>query len=158
MRRILTLLAAVVVGLPFTSVAAQPAPRVAATLDPGELRALETIRRNVWVAWFSGDTVALRGVLSPELVAISIGEPQRHSRAQTIAASARFAAEGGRFVSVAFDATEHHRFGDTVVMFAHFQVVTSAQGKVTTQAGRVTEVFVRVNGRWVHTSWHLDVR
>jgi hypothetical protein len=30
------------------------------------------------------------------------------------------------------------------------------RGKQSTQRGRATELFVRTNGRWVHTSWHLD--
>lgn len=156
MRSVITLLAALLLGMPFTLASAQPAPRVTASLDAAELRALETIRRDVWVAWFTGDTAALRRILAPELVAFSVGEPLHQSLTQTIASSARFAAGGSRFVSVDFDSTAHHRFGETVVMFANYRVITVAQGTQTTQRGRVTEVFVRTSGRWVHTSWHLD--
>lgn len=134
----------------------QAAPRVATTLPAAELTELETIRRNVWVHWFSGDTAALRRVLAPELVAMSPGEPHWQSLSQSLAGSAQFKASGARFVSVTFDSTHLHRFGETVVMFAHYRVVTSKDGKQSTQQGRVTEVFVRTRGRWVHTSWHLD--
>lgn len=134
----------------------QAAPRVATTLPAAELTELETIRRNVWVHWFSGDTAALRRVLAPELVAMSPGEPHWQSLSQSLAGSAQFKASGGRFVSVAFDSTHMHRFGETVVLFAHYKVITSKGGKQTTQQGRVTEVFVRTNGKWVHTSWQLD--
>ena len=136
--------------------AAQVAPRVTTTLSATELTALETIRRDVWVNWFSGDTAALRRVLGPELVAISTGAPHWQSLDETIAASAEFKAGGGHFVSVAFDSTMTHRFGETVVMFSHYAVVTESEGTRATQKGNATEVFVRTNGRWVHTSWHLD--
>jgi SnoaL-like domain len=135
---------------------AQAAPRVTTTLAANELTALETVRTAVWVDWFSGDTAALSRVLGPELVAISAGAPHWLSRPQTIAASADFKAKGGKFVSVAFDSAMTHRFGETVVMFSHYTVVTENADKRSTQKGRATEVFVRANGKWVHTSWHLD--
>lgn len=136
---------------------AQAAPRVATTLPPAELRGLETIRRDVWVHWFSGDTTALRRVLGPELVAISPDSPHWQSLDETIAGSAQFKAGGGRLRSVSFDQTTVHRFGDVVVMFSHYVVNMETGGKAATQRGRATEVFVRSAGRWVHTSWHLDV-
>ena len=135
---------------------AQPAPRTAKSLSGAELADLEAIRKAVWVNWFSGDTAALRKVLGPELVAIAAGVPHWQSLEQSLAASANFKASGGKFVSVSFDSTLTHRFGETVVMFSHYAVVTESGGKRQTQKGRATEVFVRSNGRWLHTSWHLD--
>ena len=139
-----------------SSLAAQAAPRVATTLPAAELAALETVRTAVWVDWFSGDTAALRRVLAPELVAMSTGAPYWQSLGETLAASARFKASGAKFVSVGFDSTVTHRFGETVVMFSRYEVVTENGDGRTTRKGRVTEVFVRAGGRWVHTSWHLD--
>jgi hypothetical protein len=137
-------------------VVAQAAPRVSTTLSAAELSSLEATRKAVWVDWFTGDTAALRRVLPPELVAISPGAPHWQSLQESLAASAKFAADGGKFVSVAFDSAATHRFGDVVVMFSHYAVVTEGKAARTTQRGRATEVFVRRDGRWVHTSWHLD--
>ena len=136
--------------------AAQAAPRVTTTLAAAELVELETVRKAVWVDWFSGDTASLRRALGPELVALSPSTPHWQSLGETIAASADFKVNGGKLVSVAFDSAMTHRFGDVVVMFSHYTVVTENAGKRSTQNGRATEVFVRNNGRWVHTSWHLD--
>jgi hypothetical protein len=136
--------------------AAQAAPLVTATISATELTTLETVRKAVWVNWFSGDTAALHRVLGPELVAVSAGAPHWQSLGQTMAASADFKAKGGKFVSVAFDSAMTHRFGDVVVMFSHYTVVTENAGSRSTQRGRATEVFVWTSGRWVHTSWHLD--
>jgi ketosteroid isomerase-like protein len=137
--------------------AAQAAPRVATALEGAELVALDAIRKDVWVHWFSGDTAALRRVLGPELVAISPDAPHWQSLRQTLDGSTQFTSSGARFISVDFDSTLTLRFGDVVVMFSHYRVVTESDGKRAAQAGRATEVFVRANGRWVHTSWHLDV-
>jgi len=136
---------------------AQAAPRVATTLPTAELTKLEAIRRAVWVDWFSGDTVALRRSLAPELVAISPGALNWQTLDESIAGSAKFKADGGRLVSVAFDSSMIHRFGDAVVMFSHYRVITAGSQGQRTQKGRATEVFISSNGRWVHTSWHLDV-
>ena len=135
---------------------AQAAPRVARTLSATELADLEVVRKAVWVDWFSGDTASLRKVLGPELVAIAAGVPHWQSLDESLAASAGFKASGGRLVSVSFDSTLTHRFDETIVMFSHYTVVTESAGQRQTQKGRATEVFVRSNGRWVHTSWHLD--
>jgi hypothetical protein len=147
---------ALAVGFGTSSLAAQATPRVATTLTGAELSALETVRQAVWVDWFSGDTLALSRVLGSELVAISAGAPHWQSLHQTMTASADFHAKGGRLVSVAFDSALTHRFGDVVVMFSHYTVVTENADQRSTQQGRATEVFVRTNVRWVHTSWHLD--
>lgn len=137
--------------------AGQPAPRVTSTLPPDELRALESVRRAVWVNWFSGDTAALRRVLPPELVTISPDTGGYGTLERNIARSAQYKAAGGEFVSVDFTDKALHRFGDVVVMFSHYEVHTRSKGQPVVQRGRATEVFVRSGGRWVHTSWHLDV-
>lgn len=142
--------------LAVTSLGAQsgPAPRVATTMPPAEQVVLEAIRRSVWVSWFAGDTAALRRELGPELIAIS-GDGW-NSLEQTISLSAGYKAGGGKLVSVGFEDTKTHRFGEVVVMFSKYTIVLAQGGKQTTTKGRATEVFVKANGRWVHTSWHID--
>ena len=146
-------LALVSAALPLS---AQVAPRVATTLPAAELETLEAVRKAVWVDWFSGDTAALRRALAPELVAISPGAPHWQSLQESIAGSAKFKADGGRFVSVAFDSSMVHRFGDAVVMFSHYTVITAGTQGQRTQKGRATEVFVRTPGGWQKPFWYLE--
>ena len=136
---------------------AQAAPRLATTLPAAELKTLDAVRKSVWVNWFNGDTAGLRRVLGPELIAISPDAPEWQSLQQTITGSAGFKASGGKFISVKFDKTTVHRFGDVVVMFSHYDLAFTSDGKRQTQKGRATEVFVKHQGKWVHTSWHLDI-
>ena len=149
-------LTSVAVTLPAGAQGAQAAPRVAQALAAAEVAELEGIRKAGWVDWFSGDTVALRRALGPELVAIGAGGPHWQSLEQTLGSSAKFRASGGKLVSVKFDSTVTHRFGDVVVMFSHYALVTENPESRSSREGRVTEVFVRAKSRWVHTSWHLD--
>lgn len=146
----------VAVSLTAVPLMAQAAPSVSTPLPRTDLAALEVIRKDVWVHWFSGDTARLRRVLAPELVAISADAPHWQSLNETIAGSAKFKADGGKFVSVTFESNTTHHFRDVVVMFSHYAVVTERAGTRATQKGLATEVFVRTNGRWVHTSWQLD--
>lgn len=136
---------------------AQAAPTVAATLPPAELKALEAIRKDVWVHWFTGDTAGLRRVLPPELIAISPDGTPWQTLEQTLEGSTKFKAARNRLISVEFAGTTVHRFDAVVVMFSQYEVETERAGTRSTQRGRATEVFVRKDGRWVHTSWHLDV-
>lgn len=147
---------ALAIAVAASPLSAQAAPRITTTLSGAELAGLEVARQAVWVDWFSGDTAALRRVLGPELVAIAPGVAHWHSLEESLAASAGFRASGGRLVAVSFDSTLTHRFGETVVMFSHYTVITESRGRRQTQKGRATEVFIRANGRWLHTSWHID--
>lgn len=47
--------------------------------------------------------------------------------------------------------------GDVVVMFSHYALELMHDGQRASQKGRATEVFVRRDGRWLHSSWPLDV-
>jgi ketosteroid isomerase-like protein len=144
--------AAVPLAAPFAT------PRVtpnAVPLGPA-MTELEEIRMKVWVDWFSGDTAALRRVLAPELVAIGPDSPHWQSLDETLAASLWFKESGGRLLEITFDSTEVQRYGDVAVMFSHYAMRISRSGAVSTRKGKVTEVFVRRRGRWVHTSWHID--
>jgi ketosteroid isomerase-like protein len=139
------------------ALSAQAAPRIAAALPASDLAELEAIRKDVWINWFAGDTAALRRVLGPELIAISPDAPDYQSLDASLAGAARFKASGATLASVRFEATKVHRFGDVVVMFSHYIIEMDKGGQRSREHGRATEVFVRHNGKWVHTSWHLDV-
>ena len=139
------------------SLSAQAAPRVAASLPGSDLAGLEALRKDIWVQWFAGDTAALRRVLGPELIAISGDAPDYQSLDKTLAGSAGFRASGAILKSVTFANTRIHRFGDVVVMFSHYTIELDKGGQQSSEHGRATEVFVRHNGKWVHTSWHIDV-
>lgn len=133
------------------------APRVVRILPEPDRVAVEKVRREVWTAWYAGDTATLRRLVAPELVAISPDAPHLVSRTESNREAARYAGRGGRLDALEFADTKVHAFGDVVVLFSRYAVRATSGGRSEFQRGRATEIFVRRGGRWMQTSWHLDV-
>jgi hypothetical protein len=123
-------------------------------IDPDVL----AVREAAWRAWFGGDEAALRKLLPEDFLAIGWGGNEISDREKTIASSRNFKDSGGRLVSLSFPETHAQRAGDTVVFYGSYEV-TIATGTTEKQVrGRLTEVFVKRDGRWLHPGWHLDAR
>ena len=56
-----------------------------------------------------------------------------------------------------FPDTQAQRFGDVVVLYGRYEAVIHSNGMERTLRGRLTEMFVRRDGRWLHPGWHLDL-
>lgn len=138
----------------FTTLVSMLPLRAAEAIDPDVL----AVREAAWRAWFGGDEAALRAVLPEDFLAIGWGGDEISDREKTIASSRGFRESGGRLVSLSFPETRAQRVGDTVVFYGSYEV-TIATGTTEKQVrGRLTEVFVKRDGRWVHPGWHLDAR
>lgn len=137
------------VALP--AVAATPA---APAIDPEVL----ALREAAWRAWFAGDEAALGAMLPEEFLAIGTAGTEISSRAQTLADSRAFKASGGRLVTLSFPETLAQRFGDVVVLYGSYEAEIESGGVRKPLKGKLTEVFVKRDGRWMHPGWHLDVR
>jgi hypothetical protein len=123
------------------------------TPDPDLLVAREA----AWRAYFAGDEATLGALLPTEFIGLDMGPGPFGDRAKTLADSKAFHAGGGRLVSLAFPETRAQRHGDVVVLYGRFEVVLESGGEQQTLRGRLTEVFVRRDGRWIHPGWHLDL-
>ena len=146
----LSLAAAAAVSLPaFPADSKPPAPAP----DP-EILAL---RESAWRAWFAGDEATLRGMLPPEFLGIGMDDSPFSDLESTLRDSREYAARGGRLVRLEFPETRAQRLGDTVILYGRYSVVLESEGVQRTFAGRLTEVFVRRDGKWWHPGWHLDV-
>ncbi|HYI11623.1 MAG TPA: nuclear transport factor 2 family protein [Thermoanaerobaculia bacterium] len=126
----------------------------AEAIDPDVL----AVREAAWRAWFGGDEAALRAMLPEEFLAIGAGEPEISDREKAIASSRSFKEAGGRLVSLAFPETRAQQFGDTVILYGSYEATFVAGGKEQQMRGRLTEVFVKRDGKWLHPGWHLDLR
>ena len=123
-------------------------------IDPDVL----AVREAAWRAWFAGDEAALRAMLPDDFLAIGWSGNEISNRDKTIANSRAFKESGGRLVSLSFPETQAQRFGDTVVFYGSYEV-TIASGTTEKQVkGRLTEVFIKRDGKWLHPGWHLDAR
>jgi hypothetical protein len=122
------------------------------TVDPEVLQ----LREAAWRAWFAGDEAGLGRMLPPEFIGINMQAGPFSTRDETLEQAKAFRAGGGRLVRLEFPETRAQRYGDVVVLYGRYVAVMESEGIERTASGRLTEVFVRRDGRWLHPGWHLD--
>jgi len=116
-----------------------------------------TAREAAWRAYFAGDVKTLGDLLPDDFIGISMDDVPFADRAATLDGSRKFHEGGGRLVKLAFPDTRAQRFGDVVVLYGRYDVTIESGGQPRTMQGRLTEMFVRRGGKWVHPGWHLDL-
>jgi hypothetical protein len=140
-----------VLGVLMSATFSHPAANVA--IDPEVLAA----RESAWRAYFSGDVKVLGDLLPQEFIGIGMTGGPFADRATTLDGARAFRERGGRLVRLAFPETQMQRFGDVVVLYGRYEAVILTDGAERTLRGRLTEMFVRRDGKWVHPGWHLDL-
>jgi hypothetical protein len=124
-----------------------------AEIDSGVLAAREA----AWRAYFAGDVEALGELLPPEFIGIAMNGGPFGDLASTLDGARAFRAGGGRLVRLAFPETRAQTYGRVVVLYGRFEAEIESGGERRTLRGRLTELFVRHQGRWLHPGWHLDL-
>ncbi len=124
-----------------------------APIDPEVL----AVREAAWRAFFGGDVKTLGDLLPPEFIGIGMNDGPFTDLTATLDASRAFRDRGGRLVHLAFPETQAQVFGDVVVLYGRYEVVVFSGGAERTMRGRLTELFVKRNGKWLHPGWHLDL-
>jgi len=122
-------------------------------IDPEVLAAREA----AWRAYFGGDVRTLGALLPKEFIGIGMDDEPFADRETTLQGARAFKEGGGRLVRLAFPETTAQRFGDVVVLYGRYEAVLESGGAERTLRGRLTEMFVRRGGTWVHPGWHLDL-
>jgi ketosteroid isomerase-like protein len=120
--------------------------------DEELLRARET----VWRAWFAGDIKTVRDLVPPETIVMSGSEDRWLKQADVISGAAEFHEKGGKLLRLEFPRTEVQHFGDVAIIWSSYSLETEIDGKRSSTASRVTEIFVWQNGRWTNPGWHTD--
>ena len=126
------------------------------TLSPAERQAVLNLRESVWRSYFSNDRALLESVIPEETIAIGAGTEAWDNRAAVLAGAAEFSRTGGKLVRLEFPKTEIQLYGNVAILYSAYQYELEIQGKRSTQSGRATEIFVRRNGSFVNSGWHLD--
>jgi hypothetical protein len=122
-------------------------------LNDAARKSILAAREAVWRAWYGGNTAALKEMLPPELVTMaSSGWAERDG---IIAASERFAKQGGKLTRLDFPRTEIQAYGNTVIIYTSYELDVVEGGKTRNERGKATEIFVRRNGKWLNTGWQL---
>lgn len=118
--------------------------------------ALLRTREAVWRAWFAGDTKALKELVPPEAIVISAGEEQWKNQAEVLRTAEEFHAKGGKLLRLEFPRTEVQHFGDVAIVWSQYSLDLEVDGKRSTTSGRVTEIFLKKQGKWTNPGWHTD--
>lgn len=125
-------------------------------LSDEERTSLLAAREAVWRAWFAGDTAALAELVPPELVTIESSANTFGTHQSTLADSRGFAASGAKLTRLTFPRTEFQAYGNTAVLYTTYEMdIRSSDGRMRTERGAGTEVFLERNGRWLNTGWQL---
>jgi len=132
------------------------APTPITRVDPKIQTQLFAARESAWRSWFANDRGTLERMLPSNFVGIGWDAGPWSNRARTLEGAAQFAAGGGKLVRLEFPRAEIQLFGDVAVIYSEYLVETEMSDRRSTQQGRATEVFHRVNGIWTNPSWHLD--
>ena len=133
--------------------ASSPRGAAEAPIDPEVL----AVREAAWRAFFGGDVKTLENLLPKEFIGIGMNDGPFTDLAATLDASRAFRERGGRLIHLAFPETKAQVLGDVVVLYGRYEVIVFSAGAERTMRGRLTELFVKRNGKWLHPGWHLDL-
>ena len=122
-------------------------------IDQGNLM---QVREAVWRAWFADDVPTLKRLVPADVIVISAGEKDWKHQAAVMESAAKFKADGGKLVKLAFPHTEEQRYGNVAILYTTYEVETEMKGTKKIRSGRATEIFVMKDGKWVNSGWHTD--
>jgi len=114
------------------------------------------VRETVWRAWLAGDTKTVTELVPADTVVMSASEPKWQTQADVLSGAADFHASGGKLTRLEFPRTDIQHFGDVAIIWSKYVLETELNGQKKLSSGRVTEIFVRRDGRWVNPGWHTD--
>jgi ketosteroid isomerase-like protein len=150
------LLSLTVISLIRTPGNANATPVRGASLTSELRKELLAVRESVWRAWFENDQSALAKLLPQDLIAINFAQVEWDDREKTLTGAKEFARQGGRLLGLDFPKTDIQLYDNVAILYSQFEVEMSTGGSTQKQSGRATEIFVRQNGHWVNSGWHLD--
>jgi hypothetical protein len=130
-----------------------PVLRASGVVDQGNLK---EVREAVWRAWFADDLPTLKRLVPADVIVISAGEKDWKHQAAVMESAAKFHADGGKLVKLAFPHTEEQHYGNVAILYTTYEVETEMKGKRSISSGRATEIFVMKAGKWVNSGWHTD--
>lgn len=131
----------------------QPRP-----LAISERESLFAAREATWRAYFSNDRAQMEKLIPEEAIVLSSSKSNPFDKKANIFEGARKSTEAGnKLTRLEFPQTEIQVYGDTAILYTTYLFeLVNAKGETIRRTGRGTEIFVRRNGAWLNTGWHLQ--
>jgi hypothetical protein len=126
------------------------------TLTPADRKALLDARESVWRAFFTNDRVALEKLIPEETIVMDSGSAALGNRDSVLEGAAQFAKHGAKLLHLEFPTTEIQCYGSVAIVYSTYRYEVEDHGKRTPSSGRITEVFVFRQGRWINPGWHME--
>jgi ketosteroid isomerase-like protein len=114
------------------------------------------VREQVWRAWFAGDSNTLKELVPAETVVMSGGEALWKHQEDVLRTSTEFHAKGGKLLRLEFPRNEVQHFGDVAIVWSSYSLELEVDGRKSSETNRITEIFVKKNGKWTNPGWHSD--
>jgi hypothetical protein len=141
----------------FSAASSAAVEQFGAEPDAGTRSEILALRERAWRTWFSNDQAGFQRVVPAELVAMGWNGGTWDDRTSTLQRMAEFAKSGQTVATLEFPRNVFQQYGDVVILYTRFRLVLkAADGALSETNGRGTEIFVRRDGTWIHTGWHLD--
>jgi len=134
----------------------EAAPEVTREMSEAERAELLAVRERVWRSWFAGDRQELETLLPEEAIAMDPGVAGWADLTEIIGRSGSFAGSGARLVRLEFPRTRIQAYGNVAILYTEYSFDTMIGGDMTTREGRGIEIFVKRDGSWRNSGWHLD--
>lgn len=114
------------------------------------------VREQVWRAWFAGDTKTLEELVPAETIVMSGGEEKWKHRDDVLKTSVEFHSKGGKLLRLDSPRNEIQHFSDVAIVWSSYSLELEVDGKKSSETSRITEIFVKKNGKWTNPGWHSD--
>ncbi len=125
-------------------------------LDSADLTSLVSARRQVWEAWFAGNTKRLEELCPSETVTGDSTNPDWLRLQRVLDDSKAFAASGAVLESLVFDHNLVQVYDNVAILYVDFHGATNSANKSSAMSGRAVEVFVKREQTWHNSGWFLS--
>lgn len=133
-----------------------PESSVLRNLSATERGALLKARDEVWHACLTLDIPGIEATIPDELVGLEAVGQDWSTKEGLLRYAKANQSKRPALVKLEFPRTDIHAYGDVVTLYTTYAYSLKRGDEVKEHSGHATETFVRRDGRWLNSGWHLQ--